>query len=123
MRTRPCSGSRRAMHKASVLTTQNAICSVDNGCDLILDGFRDFLEEPAGVGSVAVGHEDGGFDFLIQGQEGLGEDLGVGGLEEGFGVAHSLGGVVLLLRHVAPEIRWHLGRHFVMWFRLWNFWR
>ena len=45
----------------------------------------------------------------IQRQEALGEDLAVGGLEVGLDVAHSLGGVVLLRRHVAPEIRRRLG--------------
>lgn len=43
----------------------------------------DLLEEPAGVGAVAVAHEDGGFHGSggVQGQEGLREDLAVGSFE------------------------------------------
>lgn len=76
------------------------------------EGDADFLEEPAGVGAVAVGHEDGAFDLEvgIQRQEALGEDLAVRSFEVRLGVAHSLGGVVLLRRHVAPEIRRRLRR-------------
>lgn len=68
----------------------------------------DLLEEPAGVGSVAMGHEDRGLDLLIQGQEALREELAVGGVEVGLGVAHPLRRVVLLLRHVPPEVRGRL---------------
>lgn len=63
------------------------------------------LEEPAGVGSVAVGHVDRALDLLIQRQEALREDLAVGGVEVGLGVDHPLRGVVLLLGHVPPEVR------------------
>lgn len=44
----------------------------------------DFLEEPAGVGAVAVGHEHCGFDLVgleVEGEKGLGEDFAVGGFE------------------------------------------
>lgn len=72
----------------------------------------DLLEEPAGVGAVAVGHKDGGLhgDGGIQREEGLREDHAVGSLEVGFGVSHSLRSVVLVFRHVAPEIRRDFGR-------------
>ena len=64
----------------------------------------DFLEEPAGVGAVAVSHKDGGFDGLVEREEGLRKDFTIGGLEIGLGVADALGGVVLLFGHVAPEV-------------------
>lgn len=54
------------------------------------EGDADLLEQPARIGSVSVGHEDGGLDGLIQRQEFLGEDLAVGGFEVGFGVFHAL---------------------------------
>lgn len=44
----------------------------------------DFLEEPTGVGAVAVGHVDGAFDFVgleIEREKGLGEDFAVGSFE------------------------------------------
>lgn len=44
----------------------------------------DFLEEPTGVGAVAMGHVDSAFDFVgleIERDEGLGEDFSVGGFE------------------------------------------
>ncbi|RDX65829.1 hypothetical protein CR513_55478, partial [Mucuna pruriens] len=41
----------------------------------------DFLEEPAGVGAVAVGHKDGGFDVVVEREERLSEDFAVGGVE------------------------------------------
>nr|GMD30516.1 V-type proton ATPase subunit C''1 [Ipomoea batatas] len=64
------------------------------------------LEKPAGVGAVAVGHENSGFHWLglVQGTKRLREDGSVRGVEIGVGVADALGGVVLLLRHVAPEV-------------------
>lgn len=68
----------------------------------------DFLEEPASVGAVAVGHKDGGFDLVgleVEREEGLGEDFAVGGFEVGLGVANALGGVVFFFRGVAPEVR------------------
>ncbi|KAF7814334.1 hypothetical protein G2W53_028303 [Senna tora] len=66
----------------------------------------DLLEEPAGVGAVSVGHEDGGLEGSgrVQGEEGLGEDLAIGSIEVGFGVSDALGGVVFVFRHKAPEI-------------------
>lgn len=63
-----------------------------------------FLEEPAGVGAVTVGHKDGGFDGLIEREEGLRKDFSIGSLEMGLGVADALGGVVFLFGHVAPEV-------------------
>lgn len=67
----------------------------------------EFLEHPAGIRPVAVGHEDGGLDGSggVEGEEGLGEEGAVGGLEVGFGVADALRGVVFFLRRVAPEVR------------------
>ena len=41
----------------------------------------DLLEEPAGVGTVAVAHVDGGLDGEIQREETLGEEVAVGGFE------------------------------------------
>ena len=64
----------------------------------------DFLEEPASVGAVAVGHVDCGFDCLIQRQKGLGEEFAVRRFEVGLGVLDALGGVVLFFGHVAPEV-------------------
>ena len=44
----------------------------------------DLLEEPAGVGAVAVGHVDGGLDLVglqVEREEALCEDLAVRGVE------------------------------------------
>ncbi|KAJ6811969.1 putative caffeoylshikimate esterase [Iris pallida] len=79
------------------------------------EGDGDLLEEPAGVGAVAVGHEDEGLGVVVgagaEGAEGLGEEaLAGGGREVGLAVAHSLRRVVLgLVGLVAPKI---LCRHF-----------
>ncbi|GLT71687.1 hypothetical protein SLA2020_436860 [Shorea laevis] len=74
----------------------------------------DLLEHPAGIRAVAVRHEHGGFNFLVQRQETLGEDFAVGCVEVALGVAYSLRRVILFLRHVSPEVRWRL------WLRLWR---
>lgn len=66
-----------------------------------------------------MSHVDGGFDFAVEGEEGLCEDFAVGSLEVGFGVGDSLGGVVVIFGGVAPEIgenlRFRLMCHFQRW--------
>lgn len=64
----------------------------------------DLLEEPAGVGSVPVGHVHGGLHGLVQRYKRLREEFPVWGLEVGLGVADALGGVVFLRRGVSPEV-------------------
>lgn len=71
----------------------------------------DFLEEPTCVGAIAMGHVNCAFDSQIQGQEALREDLAVWSVEVGLGVSDALGRVILLLRHVAPEVGGRFGRH------------
>lgn len=82
----------------------------EDGVTPVGEADADLLEEPASVGAVAVGHVDGAFDtWRVQGDETLGEELAAGGVEVGFGVSNPLGGVVLLFRHEAPEIRGRFG--------------
>lgn len=78
----------------------------------ICDG--NLLEEPAGIGSISVGHEDERLDGKeisgggIDGEERLGEEAAMGALEVGLLILDALGQVILLLPGlVAPEV---LGR-------------
>ena len=69
------------------------------------------LEQPASIRSIAVGHIYRGFDFFIQREKTLREELPIWRLEVWLGIGHSLWRIVLLLRHVAPEVGWRFGWH------------